>query len=112
MPQPNHPPKHEPSYRMNALGTLAKRGVTQLEFWCPICRRYSCRDMKMLLARFDPATDLQMLARKARCGGCGRRGCHIQPADPPAQGTPGYREWLGDEMARCQAFLTRAREQL
>ncbi|CAO3446582.1 hypothetical protein [Azospirillum argentinense] len=66
----------------------------------------------MLLARFDPATDLQMLARKARCGGCGRRGCHIQPADPPAQGTPGYREWLGDEMARCQAFLTRAREQL
>lgn len=51
-----------------------------------------------LIAKCGPGATLLTPARRARCGGCGRRSCHVQPAEPPAPGTPHYREWLRGEM--------------
>lgn len=89
-------------YSSDALETFVRQGATRLQFWCvtPNCLNRDTVDIRMLLARYGPEMSLVMLARKARCRFCGRRGCHVQPAPPPAIGQPGHIEWQARYGAR------------
>lgn len=111
MPEPNRPPP-EPTYGYHALDTLRRLGITEVEFWCLACARSDRRPVAGLITKCGPGATLLTLARRARCGGCGRGGCHVQPAEPPALGTPHYCEWLRGELERCQAFISYGRGQL
>lgn len=107
-----------PNYGWQSLDSLARTGVAAVEFWCVSgrdgarrCRHQQSKPIDDLIRSAGPATTLLMLARQSRCDRCKQLGCHVQPADPPSQGTPEYREFLRDEMLRCQRFLMWAREQ-
>lgn len=82
-------------YAEDAIGTFVRQGATNLQFWCvsPGCLNRDTLPLRALVARYGPAMPLVMLARRARCRQCGRRGCHVQPMPPPAPGQPGYPEW-------------------
>lgn len=104
----------DPVYAHDALETLRRAGVTHLELWCSgrnrerprePCLRRETVSIGTLIARCGPAATLVMVARRTRCGSCGRRGGHAQPAAPPAFGTPGYREWVQGARQRATAFL-------
>jgi hypothetical protein len=104
----------EPVYAHDALETLRRAGVTHLELWCSgrnrerprePCLRRETVPIGTLIARYGPAVTLVMVARRARCGSCGRRGGHVQPAPPPGPGMPGYWEWVDAERDRANAFL-------
>lgn len=101
-----------PSYDYHALDTWRRCGVRRIEFWCTgtqanghICTNRNTVDIVVLIERHGPGTSLVMLARRMRCQVCGHRGGHVQPAPPPASGTPHYHEWLRGELERCTAFL-------
>lgn len=64
-----------------------------------------------MIAIAGPGPALVAVARRARCTACGRKGCHVEPERPPAFGTPGYHEWMREEMIRSQAWLIWAHEQ-
>jgi hypothetical protein len=89
-------------YSDDALGTFVRQGATHLQFWCvtPNCLNRDTVPIAALTARYGPRVPLVMLARKARCRRCGRRGCHVQPAPPPVRGQPGYQEWVRRHGAR------------
>ena len=120
MPDQNpKPATYATTYGPQSLDTLRRTGVQAIEFWCVggsvHGRRCAHRETKRiddLIRQVGPGTSLVMLARRARCDQCKKVGCHVQPADPPGPGMPGYRDWLRDEMLRCQRFLVWAREQL
>lgn len=89
-------------YAGDALGTFVRQGATHLQFWCvtPNCLNRDSVAIQALISRYGPAMSLVMLARKARCRHCGRRGCHVQPAPPPSRGQPGYEHWQARHGAR------------
>ena len=119
MPEPNaKAPVYATSYGPQSLDSLRRAGVRFVEFWCVggrhLGRRCEHRESKPideLIGRVGPGTSLVMLARRSRCDRCKKLGCHVQPADPPGHGMPGYREWLREELERCQRFLVWGREQ-
>lgn len=104
----------EPVYAHDALETLRRAGVTHLELWCSgrdrerprePCLRRETVAIATLIARCGPAATLVMVARRTRCGSCGRRGGHVQPVAPPAPGTPPYGKWVEGEQRRAASFL-------
>lgn len=119
MPEPN--PKrsaYATTYGPQSLDTLKRQGVQFVEFWCVggqrLGRRCEHRETKRvddLIRQAGPGTSLVMLARRARCNACHKRGCHVQPADPPGPGMPGFRDWLREELVRCQEFIVWGRGQ-
>ncbi|MDR6775647.1 hypothetical protein [Azospirillum sp. BE72] len=119
MPEPNVKDPAPISYGFDSLDRWRERGSLFIEFWCVGGEAYGRRcehreavPINNLIRRVGPGTSLLMLARRSRCKRCGKRGCHVQPAEPPVQGQPGYRDWLREEMIRCQRFLVWAREHL
>lgn len=84
-------------YADDALGTFARQGATGVQFWCvePGCLNRDTLPIDVLIRRYGPGYGLVLLARRARCKRCGRKGCHVQPAPPPAFGTPGHRARVG-----------------
>lgn len=110
MPEPNRPV--EPTYAYHSLDMWRRAGTRRVEFWCLSCSHWHAVAIDTLIAKAGPGTSLVMLARRATCSRCKRRGCHVQPEPPPAPGTPDYRLWLREEMERCQAFLSHGRGQL
>lgn len=90
-----------------ALGTLAAAGVEAVEFWCltPRCHNRHAVPIVPLIRSVGADASLVMIARRARCRHCGRLGCHVQPAAPPAHGTPDYRTWRRAELERLKARL-------
>lgn len=80
-------------YASDALGTFVRQGASHIQFWCvtPGCLNRDRLPIDVLVRRHGPEYSLVMLARRARCKRCGRKGCHVQPAPPPAPGQPGYR---------------------
>lgn len=118
MPEPNDKPPTPITYGYQSLDTLRRQGVRFIEFWCiggraygRPCDHWHAVPINDLIRRTSPGTSLVMLARRARCDRCGKLGCHVQPAEPPVQGQPGYREWLREELVRCQEFIVWGREQ-
>lgn len=102
----------QPIYEPDALGGLLRRGVTHLEIWCTgrdelrrICTNRNWVAVSTLIERHGPATTMIMLARRTRCTVCGHLGAHVQPARPPAFGTPGHTEWLEDQLRRATELL-------
>jgi len=89
-------------YADDALGTFARQGATHLQLWCvgPGCLNRDQVPIDRLVGRYGPEMSLVMIARKARCRHCGRRGCHVQPAPPPVQGQPGHQQWAARHGAR------------
>lgn len=83
-------------YASDALGTLARLGASGVQFWCvtPGCLNRDTVPIELLMRRCGPQVSMVMLARRARCKRCGRKGCHVQPAPPPAPGQPGYQQWV------------------
>ncbi|WP_434617422.1 hypothetical protein [Azospirillum sp. B2RO_4] len=118
MPERNEKQPARISYGFDSLDSWRKRGVLFIEFWCiggiafgRRCEHWNAVPIDDLIRRVGPGTSLVMLARRARCERCGKRGCHVQPSAPPCQGQPGFREWLRGELERCQAFLVWGRDQ-
>ena len=117
MPEPNVK-TYKTAYGRFSLDWWKRAGSAHIEFWCvggtaygrPCTHRHAV-PIDDLIRRSGPGTNLVMLARRARCGRCGKLGCHVQPSDPPAPGQPGYRDWLRDELVRCQTFIAWGREQ-
>lgn len=118
MPERNEKQSPKISYGFDSLDSWRRRGVVFIEFWCVAGTAYGrrCEHRKSvqiddLIRRVGPGKSTVMLARRARCERCGTLGCHVQPAEPPVQGQPGFREWLREEMMRCQEFLVWGRSQ-
>lgn len=95
MPEPNPKdpipdPAYATTYGYQTLDTLHRQGVEFIEFWCvggqAFGRRCEHRESKRiddLLRTLSPGTNLVMMARRARCARCKKRGCYVQPAKPP-----------------------------
>lgn len=120
MPEPNpKAPVYATTYGPQSLDTLRRQGIQVIEFWCVggrvhgrRCEHRQTKRIDDLIRQAGPGTSLVRLARRARCDICKKVGCHVQPADPPGPGMPGYREWLRDELERCQEFIMWGRDQL
>ncbi|MBP2303345.1 hypothetical protein [Azospirillum picis] len=119
MPEPS--PKAQPPilYGPDCIETLRRAGAEFIEFWCVggradgrKCEHRKAVRISDIIAKLGPEISLIMLARRARCERCGKRGCHVQPSAPISRVSYGYRDWLRGEMERCQQFLIWAREQL
>lgn len=83
-------------YGDSALGTFARQGATHIDFWCvePGCLNRHRVAITELIRMEGASCSLVMLARRGRCRLCRRKGCHVEPAPPPAFGQPGYHEWV------------------
>ncbi|PGH55876.1 hypothetical protein CRT60_21735 [Azospirillum palustre] len=68
--------------------------------------------IERLIGKAKTSTPFVELARKARCSACGRRGCHVQPADPPKPEHRDYTLWLMSEIARRRDFILLAEAEL
>jgi hypothetical protein len=95
---------HDPPH--GSLDALRADGVEALDFWCVGSRR-ACRNRRTvaldeLIEEFGGKTCLITLARRATCRACGRRGAHVQPAEPPLPDRVGWNEWA----ARQRRLLT------
>lgn len=112
MPESNRPPV-QPTYGDHSLDWWKRRGCRHVEIWCvgSRCTHRTAIPIDRMIALAGPGAALVAVARRARCTACGRKGCHVEPERPPAFGTPGYHEWMREEMIRCQAWLVWAREQ-
>jgi len=69
-------------YGQDALETWRRLGATCVEFWCvgstQNCSYWLTVDIEMAIEKWGPGTSLVMLARRARCKVCGKKGCHVQ----------------------------------
>lgn len=79
-------------YEFDALGSLASCGVAHIEICClqlPGVHRDSVA-IGPPIERVGAAATLIMIARRARCRFCRRRGAHVLPQRPPVPGTPDF----------------------
>ena len=113
MPESNRPPV-EPTYGEHSLDWWQRRGCRHIEVWCvgSRCMHRVSIPIEQIIKTAGRGAALVAVARRVRCSMCGRKGCHVEPARPPALGTPGYYDWMREEMLRCQRFLVEARERL
>ena len=69
-------------YGQDALETWRRRGATTVEFWCVgntmNCSYWFATAIEAAIEHWGPGTSLVMLARRARCKACGKKGCHVQ----------------------------------
>lgn len=114
MSEPLDPPAPGVAFGYHSLDWCRRRGVQNLSFWCVggheklsrhPCTHWQEVPVAVLIGKLGPGLSLVMLARRARCAACGKRGCHVELVTPPGSGQPGYREWIEAERARCRAFL-------
>lgn len=87
-------------------------GCLYVEFWCLACPHMVRVSIEKLIGKARTSTPFVELARKARCSACGRRGCHVQPADPPKPEQRDYPLWLMSEIARRRDFILLAEAEL
>lgn len=87
-------------------------GCLYVEFWCLACPHMVRVSIERLIGKAKTSTPFVELARKARCSACGRRGCHVQPADPPKPEHRDYPLWLMAEIARRRDFILLAEAEL
>ncbi|WP_143273340.1 hypothetical protein [Azospirillum palustre] len=87
-------------------------GCLYVEFWCLACPHMVRVSIERLIGKAKTSTPFVELARKARCSACGRRGCHVQPADPPKPEHRDYTLWLMSEIARRRDFILLAEAEL
>lgn len=92
-------------YRGKSLEDWRAGGCLYVEFWCLACNHMERVHIERLIGKVGSALPFVELARRAKCNGCGRRGCHVQPADPPKPEHRDYTLWLLAEMDRCREFL-------
>src|SRR5579872_7221388 len=87
---PRRKPKPTQIYDHQALASYRDRGVTHLEIWCVHlpCTNWHRVPIDALIERHGPGTPLVMVARRARCGICKRKGAHVQPEQPRVPGVP------------------------
>lgn len=87
----------QPAY--HSLGSIAARGYTHLRFCCLGCGSLRWVPLDFVISRAGPAVGLLHLAQRSVCRRCGRKGAHVELAEPPtATNGPGYLAWLERRM--------------
>lgn len=99
-------------HQQRGLEDWRQSGCLHIEFWCLACPHMERVHIEKLIGKAKTSTPFVELARKARCSACGRRGCHVQPADPPKPGHRDYPLWLMAEIARRRDFILLAEAEL
>lgn len=64
-----------------------------VEFWClnAKCGNRDSVQIAIAIDKWGAGTSLVMLARRAKCQQCGRRGCHVQVTSRDSFGRYGWR---------------------
>lgn len=110
MPESNKPKPVICDY--HSLGLAWRGGSKEIELHCLTCDHSAAVSTAVLIDGHGPQALLVDVARRSRCRFCGRKGCHVQPKQPPAPEQTGYREHLHEEMGRCYEFIRWAVKQL
>ena len=95
-------------YHQRSLEDWRQSGCLYVEFWCLACPHMARVHIEKLIGKVGTSTPFVSLARKACCSACGRRGCQVQPAEPPKPEHRDYALWLLAEIARQRDFILQA----